>query len=205
MSFSIEQAHVYALLFMAIVYCIRIMWILRFRLMRDRARPRGSGLAGATMAMTTMIRPWSMETTRQGFVQWVEFVVFHVGIAVMIGTSFIISLAPHWLTPPVVVLILISQVLALVAGLLRLYKRVSDQKMRVISSPDDYFSLAAVNVLFVGCILAVLEVPLAYETYFILLAIIIAYVPFSKISHYLYYPIARYFYGSYLGRRGIVR
>jgi len=41
--------------------------------------------------------------------------------------------------------------------------------------------------------------------YFLLVALIIAYVPFSKISHYIYYPFARYFYGSYLGRRGIVR
>lgn len=205
MSFSIEQTHIYALVFMALVYCIRIFWILRFRLVRDRARPRGSGLVGAAAAMTTMFRPWSMETTRRGFVQWVEFAIFHVGIAVMIGMSFVISLVPHWLTSPVVVVVILSQALAFVAGLLRLFKRVREPKMRAISSPDDYFSLLAVNVLFIGCILATLSVPLAYEGYFILLAIIIAYVPFSKISHYLYYPIARYFYGSYLGRRGIVR
>jgi nitrate reductase gamma subunit len=205
MSFSIEQAHIYALVFMALVYCIRIAWILRFRLARDLARPRGSGLMGAAMAMTTMFRPWSMETTRQGFVQWVEFGVFHIGIGVMIGISFVISIAPHWVTPPVVALIIVSQALALVAGILRIVKRVGEPKMRAISSPDDYFSLVVINVLFIACILAALDVSLAYEGYFILLAIIIAYVPFSKISHYLYYPIARYFYGSYLGRRGILR
>ena len=32
-----------------------------------------------------------------------------------------------------------------------------------------------------------------------LVALIIAIVPFTKISHYIYYPFARYFYGSYLG------
>lgn len=205
MRFDVEQTHVYALMFMALVYCIRIVWILRFRLVRDLARPRGSGLAGAAVAMTTMFRPWSMETTRRGLVQWVEFTIFHVGIAVMIGMSFVISLAPHWLTPPVIAAVLVSQALAFVAGLLRLVKRIREPKMRAISSPDDYFSLAAVNVLFIGCVLATFKVPLAYEGYFILLAIIIAYVPFSKISHYLYYPFARYFYGSYLGRRGIIR
>ncbi len=205
MNFTIEQLHIYALIFMAIVYCIRLVWIFRFRLVRDQAQPSGSGLEGAAMAMTTMFRPWSMETTRQGFWQWLEFAVFHIGIAVMIITSFIIPLAPHWLTSPVITLIIISQVLALAAGILRLIKRVREPKMRVISSPDDYFSLIAVNVLFITCILAILNVPLGYEAYFILLAIIIAYVPFSKISHYIYYPIARYFYGSYLGRRGIMR
>ena len=205
MSLSIEQSHIYALVFMAIVYCIRIVWIMRFRLMRDMARPRGSGLKGAAMAMTTMFRPWSMETTRQGFVQWAEFAVFHIGISVMIGISFVISLAPGWMTPPVIALVVVSQALALVAGMLRVLKRVREPKMRAISSPDDYFSLVTVTVLFVACALATLKVPLVHEGYFILLSIIIVYVPFSKISHYLYYPIARYFYGSYLGRRGVMR
>jgi nitrate reductase gamma subunit len=205
MKISVEQLHIYALIFMVIVYCVRIVWILRFRLVIDRAEPDGSGMAGAAMAMTTMFRPWSMESTRTGFWQWLEFAVFHIGITIMIVTSFIIPLAPHWLTPPVVALIIISQILAFVAGMLRLYKRMTEPKMRAISSPDDYFSLAAVNLLFITCILAVLEIPLGYEIFFILLAIVIAYVPFSKISHYIYYPIARYFYGSYLGRRGIVR
>ena len=155
--------------------------------------------------MTTMLRPWSMESTRKGWLQWIEFVIFHVGVAVMIGMSFVISFGPQWLTPLVVTLVIISQALALVAGVVRLSKRIRDPKLRAISSLDDYFSLVITDVLFVFCILATLHVPLGYETYFVLVAAIIAYVPFSKISHYLYYPIARYFYGSYLGRRGIVR
>jgi nitrate reductase gamma subunit len=205
MEFGIEQVHLVSLAFMLIVYGIRIVWILRFRLVRDRARPVGSGWAGAAAAMTTMLRPWSMESTRKGRLQWIEFVIFHAGVAVMIGMSFVISLASHWLTPPFIAFVGVSQALALMAGVLRLVKRGRDPKLRAISSPDDYFSLAITNVLFVCCVLATLRVPLGYEAYFVLVAVIIAYVPFSKISHYLYYPIARYFYGAYLGRRGIVR
>jgi len=92
-----------------------------------------------------------------------------------------------------------------VAGILRLVKRIREPKMRAISSPDDYFSLTIVDLLFGLCPLATLRVPVGFELYFLLVALIIAYVPFSKISHYIYYPFARYFYGSYLGRRGIVR
>jgi hypothetical protein len=29
------------------------------------------------------------------------------------------------------------------------------------------------------------------------------YVPFSKISHYLYYPFARLYFGRHFGRRGV--
>jgi hypothetical protein len=29
------------------------------------------------------------------------------------------------------------------------------------------------------------------------------YVPFSKISHYLYYPFTRYYFGKSMGYRGV--
>jgi nitrate reductase gamma subunit len=190
---------------MLVVYVIRILWILRFRLVTDRAMPKGSGAAGAAAAMTTLFRPWSMESTRKGFLQWIEFAVFHVGVAVMIAMSFVIPFAPGWLTPPVVALVILCQALALVAGALRLFRRIREPKLRAISSPDDYFALAVTDALFLACITATLQLPVGTEIYFLLVALIIAFVPFTKISHYIYYPIARYFYGSYLGRRGIVR
>ncbi len=200
-----ERLHLYSLAFMLVVYVIRILWILRFRLVTDRARPAGSGAAGAAAAMTTLFRPWSMESTRKNFRQWVEFAVFHIGVAVMIAISFIIPFAPGWLTPLVVAVVIVIQLLAFVAGVLRLVKRIRDPKLRAISSPDDYFALAVTDLLFLACILAVLKVPVGADIYFLLVALIIAFVPFTKISHYIYYPFARYFYGSYLGRRGIVR
>jgi nitrate reductase gamma subunit len=201
----IERLHLVSLAFMLVVYAIRVVWLLRFRLVTDRARAAGSGSTGAILAMTTAFRPRSMESTRRGFRQWVEFAVFHVGVAVMIAMSFVIPFAPQWLTPPVVALVILSQSLALMAGLARLVRRYRDPKLAAISSPDDYFALFIVDVLFVACILAALGVPVATELYFLLVALIIAFVPFSKISHYIYYPFARYFYGSYLGRRGILR
>ena len=40
-------------------------------------------------------------------------------------------------------------------------------------------------------------------TYFLLTAFFLVYVPFSKISHYLYYPFTRYYLGRSLGHRGV--
>ena len=39
-------------------------------------------------------------------------------------------------------------------------------------------------------------------TFFLLTAFFLIYVPFSKISHYLYYPFTRYWLGKTLGHRG---
>lgn len=201
----IEYLHLYSLAFMLVIYVIRLIWIMRFRLARDLARPKGSGVEGAIAAMTTIFRPWSMETTRKGFIHWLEFAVFHGGVAIMIAMSFVISLAPQWLTPPAIAVVIASQAAALVAGIVRLVNRIRLPHMRAISSADDYFALAYANLLFITCIPATLRLPVWTEVFFILVAVIIAVVPFTKISHYIYYPFARYFYGSYLGRRGIIR
>jgi hypothetical protein len=40
--------------------------------------------------------------------------------------------------------------------------------------------------------------------FFILTAFFLVVVPFSKISHYLYYPFTRIILGRTLGRRGVL-
>jgi hypothetical protein len=40
-------------------------------------------------------------------------------------------------------------------------------------------------------------------TYFLLTAFFLMYVPFSKVSHYLYYPFTRTYLGRHFGRRGV--
>jgi hypothetical protein len=34
-------------------------------------------------------------------------------------------------------------------------------------------------------------------------AVFLVYVPFSKISHYIYYPFTRTYMGRHFGRRGV--
>ena len=80
--------------------------------------------------------------------------------------------------------------------------------MRAISSPDDYFSLALLTVWFFFGVLAVPNdtsggVEWHLLTFFMLTAFFLIYVPFSKISHYLYYPFTRYYLGKTMGYRGV--
>jgi nitrate reductase gamma subunit len=86
-------------------------------------------------------------------------------------------------------------------------RRIGSPHMRAISSPDDYFSLALLTV---WLFFAVLAAPndtsqgqWAVLTFFLMTAFFLAYVPFSKISHYLYYPFTRYYFGKSMGRRGV--
>jgi nitrate reductase gamma subunit len=96
---------------------------------------------------------------------------------------------------------------ACLVGALRFIRRISDPYMRAISSPDDYFSLILLTIWF---FFGVLATPNNYAqgewhllTFFLLTAFFLIYVPFSKISHYLYYPFTRYYFGRSMGYRGV--
>jgi nitrate reductase gamma subunit len=210
--FSEHTLQEFALVFMATVYTVRIVWLLRYRASGERqaatGRPGTTPARGVLYSWANIFMPWAMESTRTKPLMWVQFGVFHVGVTVAIGLSFVIPYAPRLLEYEILVRALQGVIgAAFLVGLLRIVRRVRDPYMRAISSPDDYFSLVLLTVWF---FFAVLAVPNSTEngewhllTYFILTAFFLVYVPFSKISHYLYYPFTRYYLGKTMGYRGI--
>lgn len=201
-----------ALVFMAIVYTTRLVWLLHYKAGGDRQAPTGppgtTPRRGFIYSWANIAMPWAMESTRTKFFMYVQFVFFHVGVAAAIGLSFIIPYGPGWLHSGVLTLIL--QVFigaAFLVGVRRIIRRISDPYMRAISSPDDYFSLLLLTVWFGFAFFAVPNNSSGGEwhlmTYFYLTAFFLVYVPFSKISHYLYYPFTRYYLGRTMGHRGV--
>jgi nitrate reductase gamma subunit len=201
-----------ALVFMAVVYTLRVTWLLRFKPGRERQPSTGlpgtTPLKGIIYSWSNIAMPWAMESTRTHFLIYLQFVLFHLGVAAAIGLSFIIPYAPRILVdiPGLVQVFQIAIGAAFIVGLLRIIRRARDKYMRAISSPDDYFSLVLLTVWF---FFATLSVPNNYEAgetvlllYFWLTAFFLIYVPFSKISHYLYYPFTRYYFGKTMGYRG---
>ena len=99
---------------------------------------------------------------------------------------------------------------AFLVGLYRIGRRVGRPVLRLISSPDDYFSLVLLTVWFgLGVLTQAhmagakgFETEIILVAYLLLTSFFLLYVPFSKISHYLYYPFTRYWLGRALGHRG---
>lgn len=209
--FSEHRLQEVALCIMAIVYITRLSWLLRFKAGRDR-QP-STGLPGTTprkaiiYSWANVAMPWAMESTRTKRMIYIQFVLFHLGAAAAIALSFVIPYAPRLLEIPGVATagqIIIGA--SCLIGVLRIIRRAGNKYMRAISSPDDYFSLILLTVWF---FFAALAVPNNIQngegvmlTYFMLTAFFLIYVPFSKISHYLYYPFTRYYLGKTLGHRG---
>ena len=201
-----------ALVFMALVYTTRLIWLFkRFNVGKERQPPTGSidttRARGIAYSEAIIAMPWAMESTRNKFFLWVQFVIFHIGVVLAITLSFIIPYGPGLLENGLVVTIFQVGIFAACAvGVIRIIRRVSKPVMRKISSPDDYFSLILLTVWF---FFAGLSAPNSIESgegnllaYFFLTAFFLIYVPFSKISHYLYYPFTRYWFGKSMGYRG---
>lgn len=210
-----EVIHWVALGVMAVVYTLRIRWLMRFKLAVDRSAPGNPGRTdarrGATYSLFNVAMPWAMESTRRGFLFYLTFVLFHLGVVAGIGLAFVSTIAPAALRVPAVAWVVGGMIgAAFLIAVYRLLRRTVRPVMRLISTPDDYFSLGMLTVWF--ALGAVTQAHLAgapqFESegylvaYLLLTSFFLVYVPFSKISHYLYYPFSRVYIGRALGHRG---
>lgn len=204
-----NEVQVAALLFFVIVYLFRLRWLFKFRSRKERTFPVGKAGRGIAYSLINVARPWAMESTRKNPGFYIQFVIFHIGVTAAIGASFIIPYWPSLFEIKAVVRLFQAAIAGgLIAGLLRLYRRIARPRIRLISTPDDYVSLILMILFFAT---AVFAVPNEYPTaewplilFFGLTAFLLIYVPFSKIGHYLYYPFSRFFLGRTLGHRGVL-
>jgi len=210
-----EVVHWAALIIMAVVYSLRLRWLFKFKPGADKSAPgapdRTDKKRGANYSLFNVAMPWSMESTRKGFVFYLTFVVFHLGVVAGISLAFLSTITPNLVANRAWAWICgVTLFLAFLVAIYRVFRRIFRPVMRLISTPDDYFSLIMLTVWFglgtatqayfagvqgfenVNILVAYL-----YLTSFFLL-----YVPFSKISHYLYYPFTRIWIGRALGHRG---
>ena len=205
--------HDVALAFMFIVYCLRLYWLMSFKAGKERQAPTGLGdtnsRKGFIYSWGNVAMPWAMESTRTKLFLYMQFVVFHVGVTAAILMMFSISF--YFKGDPLpATLALVFQIIigaAFLVGVGRIIRRIASVYVRAISSPDDHFSLWLLTAWFgVGYLAA----PNDYSqgdwqamAFFLLGSFFLVYVPFSKISHYLYYPFTRYYLGKSLGHRGV--
>lgn len=206
--FAEYDLQVAALAFMAVVYALRLRWFFRFRSPKERSRPVGRSAAGVGFSLVNGLLPWGMESSRAKPGNYVQFAVFHLGVAAAIFATFVIPYAPGLFRSPLVLWAFRVVIGAAgLVGLWRLARRIGNKALRLVSSPDDYASLALMILYFAAGVLALTldpgrsELPLL--AFFGLTALFLVYVPFSKIGHYLYYPFTHFFLGRSLGRRGV--
>jgi len=210
-----EVIHWIALLVMAVVYSVRLRWLFSFKAGKDKSAPgnpaQSNAKAGARHSLFNVFMPWGMESTRKNPLFYATFVLFHLGVVVGIGLAFLSTVAFGFLQHRVVFWVIEALLISAFAiGVVRLFRRIFKPVMKLISTPDDYFSLTMLTVWFgLGAVteayiygIPAFQNELILVAYLLLTSFFLLYVPFSKISHYLYYPFTRIWIGRALGHRG---
>jgi hypothetical protein len=212
LEFSEDKLQIIALTFMGLVYILKIRWILGFKAGKERQAATGdpstTAKGGAIYSLFNIFMPWSMSSTRQHPFFYLQFGIFHVAVATSIAMSIIMPYFPQLISGRLVVTLLqVLFALGCLIGLGRFIRRVVSPYIRAISTPDDFFSVALLTVwLAFACMAAPnnrAETEFWVLGYFLLTAFFLFYVPFSKISHYIFYPFTRWYLGKTLGHRGV--
>ncbi|MDQ1237997.1 MAG: hypothetical protein QG577_181 [Thermodesulfobacteriota bacterium] len=205
-----EPVQYVCLAFMATMYIIKIRQLLKKPFPPEKAELKGDRVAGAVHSLANVLRPWEMESTRNHLYFYAEFMIFHIAVALTIGSTFFIPLTPWLMTPAVSIVIMVFMGLAFLIGLRRIYRRFTVPEIRIISSPDDYFAVILMTTFFaVGMgamwnwIRGVPESSWMW-VFFLMTTFFLLYVPFSKISHYVLYPFGRVNFGMIFGGRGVL-
>ncbi len=213
------------ILIASIVICV-VLLLIRLReflarpLPPDRARPkqvqrlveREGGLdletheasprSGVFYAFTLGMAPWEKESTRIHLVGYARGILLHVGVLSSLALL-VISLFVTQLWPPLRVLAIILTGSGAVAGLGATLWRFIGHNERRLSFPDDFASVILVSA-FVVLTCWWLVAPSIQPWWHLLSGLMLLYIPFSKIRHFIYFFFTRIFFGTHFGRRGVL-
>ncbi len=194
-----------ALTWMGVIYGIKIYQLSRLPMPWERGPVRGNPSLGILHSYGTIFMPWSMESSRKHLGRWLEFGLYHIGALVAIVNTFTFPFAPGLMTQPVRVLFAVLIAPAILVGIIKLVRRITSPELRLVSTPDDYFSLISLEFFFFAAIMALLvDTAFWRMAYFLITAGFLFYVPFSKISHYIYFFFSHFLTGRRYGWRGVL-
>jgi nitrate reductase gamma subunit len=204
--FAEFDLQIIALSVFGILYAIKAWTMARLPMRWENAPAKGSPAAGVLYSYAATVAPWMMSSATQHWTRWLGFGLYHIGAGLAILSTFTLPFTPKLMEPAAVRFVFAVLVgLAFIVGAIRLWRRFKDPTLKVISTPDDYFSLAAVEVFFFLTVMTLVARTDGWRlAYFLVTAAFLFYVPFSKISHYVYWFFARVLMGVKYGRRGVM-
>jgi len=199
-----NQLHYGGLLFMILAYTFKVYQFLQKPVAAEGTPARGDHNKAIQYSYMTLAMPWELESQKRHWIRYIEFALFHLAMAVGIGFAFTVPIVPGLMKNPLIgTFARLFFILGFVIGISRMGRRIFKADMRKISSPDDYFCLLLLTLwMFTGIFAAPLKSENWLFWYYCMATFFLFYVPFSKISHYVYYPFIRYYVGKHFGHRG---
>ena len=181
---------------------LRIRDIMNRPFKHDLSRGRGDVRSGILYAFTLGMAPWEKESTHRHWMAYFRGIFYHLGIFM----AFAVLFASPWLSfipDPLIWLALLVTAVGAVFGFAGIVMRLAEEDTRVLSLPDDYFSVF-LAALFVALAFVSLLWPSALPVFYVVTAVMLVYIPFSKIRHCVYFFYSKFFFGLSFGRRGVI-
>jgi hypothetical protein len=181
---------------------LRLREIMNRPFKKDLSVSRGSSRRGILFAFTLGMAPWEKESTRLHWLAYLRGIFFHVGIFAAFG---VLLLSP-WLVnlpQPLLWLLAIITVLGAVFGFAGIAMRLAGENERALSLPDDYFSVF-LTAAFIALAATALFLPQALPVFYLITAVMLVYIPISKIRHCVYFFYSKFFFGAGFGHRGVI-
>ena len=169
---------------------------------RDLSRARGNVRFGVLYAFTLGMAPWEKESTRRHWIAYFRGIFYHLGIF----TALVVLLVSPWLSnipQSIIRLAMLVTLTGAVFGFVGIVTRLTEEDTRGLSVPDDYFSVF-LSSSFVALAFMTLFVPPVLPVFYLVAALMLVYIPFSKIRHCVYFFYSKFFFGSSFGRRGVI-
>ncbi len=206
--FLLHKLHYISLAFMVVAYAIKIKQLLNKVAAGEGTPAKGDHAQAIRYSYALLAMPWEIESQKTNWYRYLEFAMFHVAMAVGIGVAFTMPWGHQFLeAPPVIWALMGIFGLGTLIGISRFLRRVSDPAMRAISSPDDYFCILLLTAWMASGVMMAPQAAwygeLWVQAFFVLATFFLFYVPFSKISHYVYWAFQRYYIGKHFGHRGV--
>ena len=168
----------------------------------DLARKRGSVGRAILFAFTLGMAPWEKESTRIHWIAYLRGIFFHVGIFMAFGVLLAspwLSLIPKWISWFAAAI----TGLGAIFGFAGIFMRLSGPNERMLSLPDDYFSVFLTS-LFITLAFATILRPAVLPAFYVVTGLIGVYIPISKIRHCVYFFYSKFFFGMSFGHRGVI-
>jgi hypothetical protein len=191
-----------AFLFCLAGFAFHFFRLIRLGAQKDFSRPAGTPGSGIVYSFTGAMDPRKKESAYLHLPTYTAGLIYHSGTFVsflLFVLFFFFGMRPveFWKWLAIGILSLSG-----VSGLGILLKRIVLEKLRSLSSPDDYISNILLTIFHLLTIWTLLsESALPY--YYLWSGILLLYMPVGKLKHVVYFFAARIHAGLFYGRRGI--
>lgn len=166
---------------------------------KDYSEQAGEIPAAVYYSFTGGMSPAKKESAFLHLPTYTAGIIYHIGTFLCIGLFIL-----FWFVPeiPLIINQALSAflVLSIVCGIGIFIKRLVKSELKSLSNPDDYISNALVT-LFQAATLVFLHS--FTPVYYVIVSILLFYLPLGKLKHTLYFFAARYHLGFFYGRRGV--